>query len=104
MNSRSARTEDDLVDDEAVLVDQSRLDERSSEPDAALCERCPPERSCFRRVSARSPVSIVVSPQSADVSEYKGSLWHTSGFARRLAWHGGGIAPRNPPAERQNSA
>ena len=30
------RTEDDRVDDEAVFVDQRGLDERSSEPGAAL--------------------------------------------------------------------
>jgi hypothetical protein len=36
-----ARTEDDWVDDEAVLVDQPGLDERSSEPDAALREQIP---------------------------------------------------------------
>ena len=34
-----ARTEDDRVDDEAVLIDQPCLDERSSEPDAALREQ-----------------------------------------------------------------
>jgi hypothetical protein len=34
-----ARSEDDRVDDEAVLVDQPGLDERSSEPDAALREQ-----------------------------------------------------------------
>ena len=31
--------EDDRVDDEAVLIDQPGLDERSSEPDAALREQ-----------------------------------------------------------------
>jgi DNA-binding transcriptional MerR regulator len=36
---RLAGTEDDRVDDEAVLVDQPSLDERSSEPDAALREQ-----------------------------------------------------------------
>jgi hypothetical protein len=36
-----ACTEDDRVDDESVLVDQSGLDERSSEPDAALREQVP---------------------------------------------------------------
>ena len=34
-----ARTEDDWVDDESVLVDQPGLDERSSESDAALGEQ-----------------------------------------------------------------
>ena len=35
--------------------------------------RYPPERSCLSRVmaSARSPAAIVVSPQSADVSEFE---------------------------------
>ena len=48
-----ARPEKNREDDKAVLVDQSRLDQRSSESDASHRSRYPPERSFFKRDDVR---------------------------------------------------
>ncbi len=75
------------MDDKAVLVDQAGLDQRSGEPYAAVASRYPSERSCLSRVmaAARSPAAIVVSPQSADASEFENTTLGISfiGFGER---------------------
>ena len=82
------------MDDEAVLVDQPGPDEPSSDRTPPCASRYPPERSCFRRAtaSARSPVAIVVSPQSADVSDSRTAPWGSRSSAPRTARMRGPVA------------
>ena len=75
-----ARAEDDRMDDKAVLVDQAGLDQRSGEPYSAVGKQVSVGALPLEPLMAvaRSPMAIVISPQSADASESENT---TSGIS-----------------------
>src|ERR1700751_3889977 len=68
MKSPLARAQNDRMDNQAGLVDKPGSTSQRAKRTPPSASRYPSERSCLSRVmaSARSPVAIVVSPQSAD--------------------------------------
>jgi hypothetical protein len=90
-----AGTKDDGVDDQAVLIDQAGLDQRSGEPCTALSEQVTAGLLLLesRDRFSRSPEAIVVSAQSADSRESENT---TLGMSFIGLANGPGALGQNP--------